>query len=94
MRKFAKNDHENDECGYPRPKFIGMNNLVPEQCDKEGADGNYENPGPSRDIRVDRIDELRANDNIDRRPPNTSQNVEKSDCAMSVEDFSKDLGTY
>ena len=52
-----------------------MNDLVAKEGDGEGAESNNDDASPSRNITVDGIDELSADDGVDRGPSNTGNDV-------------------
>ena len=53
-----------------------MHNLVSEEADEHRAEGDDENASESRYVIVDSVDELFADDGVDRRPADTCQDVE------------------
>ena len=76
MGKFAEDDEEDDEGRDPRPEFVRMHDLVAEEADDEGADGDDDDAREARDVVVDGVDELRAHDRVHRGPADTSEDVE------------------
>ena len=76
MSKLAQNDHEDDEAGDPRPEFVLVHNLVPEEGNEEGTGGDDDNTSPARHIVVHSMDQLRTDNDIDRRPADASQHIE------------------
>lgn len=79
MGKFAKDDQEDDEAGDPAPVFVSVDNLVAEQRHKEGRCCYDNDARVSWDAVVHCIQQLRANDYIDRGPADTSKDVEDRD---------------
>lgn len=76
----AQDDNEHDGGGDPAPKFILVDHLVPGEGDEERAEGDDENAGKPRDVGVDRVEELGADDGVGCGPADTGQNVEDGDC--------------
>jgi hypothetical protein len=66
--KDTQYDKKNDECRDPAPVFIGMNDLVTEKDNREGAECDDQNPSISWNVRVHGIDELCAYNDICRGP--------------------------
>ena len=77
MCEFAQHDEKDDEAGDPGPKFIEMDDLVAEKRDEECACCNDDNTSIARDVVINRIQQLRANDGVHGGPANASQHVEE-----------------
>lgn len=82
--KHAKDDHEDDKRRDPAPELIGMYDLVSEESHDERAECDDDDTGISRDVRVDCVDKLCADDGIDRGPSDAGENVEHADCRTSL----------
>lgn len=76
VREATQHDEENDAGGDPAPVFVGVNDLVSGEGDEEGAEGNDEDTGKTRDIAVDRIEELGTDDGVGGRPTDTGNDVQ------------------
>ena len=76
MCKFAQNDQEDDEARYPAVELIEMDNLVAEERDNKSTGGNDNDASPARNIRIDSVEQLCPNNDIDRGPAQTSQAIE------------------
>ena len=79
MSEFTENDHEDDEAGDPSPEFVLVHDLVAKEGDEERACSDDDDPGPARHVGVDRMDQLRSDDDVHRRPSNAGQDVEDGD---------------
>ncbi len=77
--KLAEHDQEDDQAGNPRPALVHVHDLVAEGADQQGRDGDDQDAGPARDVAVNSMDQLRADNDVDRGPSNASKNVENSD---------------
>lgn len=71
MCKLAEDNQEDDEGWDPAIEFVVVDDFVAEEGDKEGAGGNDDDTCVPRDIIVDSMQELGANNDIDRGPPDT-----------------------
>lgn len=69
--KDAEHNHKDDKSGHPAPVLVGMNNFVAKEDNDKRAKGDDEDAGETWDVVVDRMDELRANDNIGGSPADT-----------------------
>jgi hypothetical protein len=76
MSELAEHDEEDDEAGDPRDHFVEVNDLVAKKGDQEGACCNDDDPGVSRHVRVDGVDELCADNDVDGRPSQAGEAVE------------------
>ena len=76
MSEFAQDDEEDDEAGDPAVELVIVNDLVAEQRDQKGRCGNDDDTRVARDVRVDGVEELRANNDIDGGPPDAGEDVE------------------
>jgi hypothetical protein len=76
--EFTQDDQENNKAGDPAVHLIDMDNLVAEEGDEESAGGDDDNSSESRHLRVDSVDQLRANNNIDSGPAQACKAVEES----------------
>ena len=76
MNKFPKDDQEDDEAGDPGIPLVGMHNLVSEQGNQEGRGSNNDDSSPARHVSVHSMEKLGSDDHVDRRPTNTSEDVE------------------
>lgn len=79
VSEFAQNDEEDDETRDPGPVFVEMHDLIAEKRDDEGRGGNDYDPCISWHVGIDRVEELRADYHVDRRPPYAGQDVEEGD---------------
>lgn len=79
MSKHSEDDHKHDEGWDPAPVLVCVNDLVPGECDEEGADGDDEDTGEARYVGVHGNNKLSTHDGIGGRPAHTGQNVEDSD---------------
>lgn len=61
-----------------------MHDLVAEKGDQERSGGDDDNSSPARHVSIDCIEELSANNYVDCRPSNTSENVEHSNDLNTV----------
>ena len=59
-----------------------MHNLVTEDADEECADGDNQDTSPARNIVVDGMDKLRADNAVHGRPSNTGKDIEHSNCSL------------
>lgn len=73
MSELANHDQEDDEGRDPGPELIRMHDFVAEERDEEGAYGDDDDACVARDIIVDRVDELSANNDVDRRPADAGE---------------------
>src|SRR5947209_7873107 len=73
-----KHDGKNDRHRYPGVAFIAMHIFVAINADQgcENSYAEYANPARNRTI-AQCSNELTANNNVDRRPTNTSSNVKE-----------------
>lgn len=79
MREFAEHDEEDDEARHPRNHLVHVHDLVPEEGDEESTRSDDDDSRPAGDVGVDGVQELRAHDDIDTRPSQTSETVEDGD---------------
>jgi hypothetical protein len=87
MSKLPGDDNEHNEAWDPTDHFVIMHNLVPKQGDNEGAGSNENDSGPSWYIRVDGMDQLGSDDDIDCRPAEACQATEDRDCVNGSATF-------
>src|SRR5579859_636594 len=77
-RSYNKHNHEHDGHGNPGKALIAMDVPVAIDTDYGGENGNGENSCPERNYAITQSnDQLAANDDVDRRPANTSGNVKE-----------------
>ena len=60
-----------------------MDNFVAEESDEECACCDYNDSGPARNIWVDGVNKLGADDDVDGRPSQAREAVEEGDWDMS-----------
>lgn len=76
MGELAKDDEEDDERRDPAVEFVVMNHFVAEKGNDESCSGDDDDACDSRKIIIYGVEELRANYNVNRRPPNACEDVE------------------
>ena len=79
MSEFAEHDEEDDKAWNPANHLVHVDDFVAEQRDDEGTRGNNDDSSVARQIRVDSVKELCANNYIHRRPTQTGETVENCD---------------
>jgi hypothetical protein len=84
VSKFPEDDQKNDEAGNPGISLVGMDNLISEQGNQEGRSSNNDDSSPAGHVSVNSVEKLCSNDHVDRRPTNTSENVETGDDFDSI----------
>ena len=77
--ELAEYDQEDDQARNPRPALVHVHDLVAEGADQQGRDGDDEDARPARDVAVNSMDQLSADNDVDRGPSDASKNVEDSD---------------
>lgn len=80
MRELSEHDQEDYEAGDPRVVFVGVHHLVAEKRDEEGRGCDDDDAGPSRDVGVDCIQELGADNDVDGGPADARKDVENRNC--------------
>ena len=85
VRELAQHDEEDDEAGDPGPELVRVHDLVPEEGDEERRRGDDDDARVSGDIRVHGVEQLRADDDVDRRPSDAGEDVEEGDDFHAVE---------
>lgn len=65
MREDAEGDEEDDGGGDPGPELVKMDDLVAEEGDAQGAEGNDDDAGPAWDVVVDGVKQLGADNGVD-----------------------------
>ena len=65
MSELTQYNQENREAGDPAPHFVDMHNLVPETGDDKRASRDHNDASPARHIRIDRVQQLCAHNDID-----------------------------
>jgi len=81
----AEDDEEDDEARHPGDHLVVVDCFVAEAGDDEGARGDDDDAGPAGDVRVDGVDELGADDDVDGAPAETGEAVEEGDDFDAVE---------
>jgi hypothetical protein len=76
MGEFAEDDEEDDEGWDPRPHFVVVDYLVAEDRYKPGCCCYDDDACITRDGRVDGVDELGADYDVDGGPAYTGEDVE------------------
>lgn len=77
--KDTESDEEDNGGWDPRPEFVNVDNLVAEKSDCESQESNDYHTSKARNIRVDGVDQLGADNGVDRGPTNAGNDVENSD---------------
>ena len=65
MREDTQGDQKDDESRDPAPELVGVNDLVTEEGDEKGANGNNDNASPARDVLVHSVNKLSADNGVD-----------------------------
>lgn len=78
MGEATEHDEEDDESGDPAPVLVGVHDLVSGKGDEESSKGNDEDTGVTRNIPVDRVEELGTDDGVGSRPTDTGDDVQNS----------------
>lgn len=81
VSKHAEDNHEDDEGWDPAVELIQVNDLVSSESNEECADGDDQNACKTRNVAVDGIEQLGADNRVGRRPTQAGQDIQKSDCA-------------
>lgn len=81
----AQNNDKHNTGRNPAPILVNVHNLVSGEGDEESAEGDNQDTGESRDIRVDRIKKLSAHDGIGSRPADACYDVEDRDWDAMLE---------
>lgn len=75
----AQHYEEHDEGGDPAVLLILVDDLVTGEGDEEGAEGDDQDTGETRDGTVDSVQQLRTHDGIGSGPADAGQDVEEGD---------------
>lgn len=80
----AEDDEENDEGWDPGVELVEMDDFVAEDGDEECAYGDDQDASPAGDVVVNGVYDLGANDDVDARPSDAGEDVEKGNFGTSL----------
>ena len=80
MGELAEHNEKDDEGRNPTVEFVVMDDFVAEDGDKEGRSRDDDDTSEARKIIVDRVEKLRADNDVDTGPADACEDVEDGDC--------------
>lgn len=80
MSEGSQDDDEDDTGRDPTPVFVRMDDFIPSKGDEERTEGDDQNASKPRDVRVDCVKKLSADNGVGCRPADTGDDIENHNC--------------